>query len=262
MEPHEIERAAEIWDSGNYSAFATLLAPASQQLAKIIGPGAGKTALDLATGTGNLARNLAHHNWTVTGLDLATGLLSKAEKLATADKLDITWTRAPLDDLPTNDTSADLVASTFGLIFAPDPAAALAEAHRVLRPEGTLALAVWPIDGHMARMSATMEPFVDYPLTGPFRWGDPDILRTWLEPGFTDIAISNGFLPWQFPSPENYIDYLLESSPGHVATLQAAGDSAPQLRETLIEFAQTEAKDSNNINLSLEFLTITASRRN
>lgn len=261
MEPHEIERAAAIWDGGDYPALAERIAPAAQRLATIIGPGEGKTALDIATGTGSLARQLAHHDWDTTGLDLAHGLLKQAEKAAHSEGLDISWTRAPLDDLPHGDNTVDLVTSSFGLIFAPDPPAALTEARRVLRPGGTLGLTVWPVDGHMAQMSAAMEPFVDYPLTAPFRWGDTDILRTWLEPGFTDVAISNGFLPWQFPSAEGYIDYLLESSPGHVATTQAAGDAAGRLRDALIEFARERANDNGEIDLSLEFLTITAKRR-
>lgn len=261
MEPHEIDRAASIWDSGNYPSLAARLAPAAHQLAKTIGPGPEKTALDIATGTGSLARELARQQWATTGIDIAPGLLHEAEKTAQAENLDITWRNAPLDDLPMADHTIDLVASSFGIIFAPDPAAALTETHRVLRPGGTLALAVWPSTGHMAQMSTVMEPFVNYPLSGPFRWGDTDVLRTWLEPNFRHPAISNGYLTWQFPSPEAYIDYMLENSPGHVATMRAAADSAPQLRQALIEFAQESASQSGNIDLSLEFFTVTAQRR-
>ena len=261
MEPHEIERAASIWDSGNYLSLATRLAPAAHQLANTIGPGPEKTALDIATGTGSVARELARQQWATTGIDIAPGLLHEAAKIAQAENLDITWHNAPLDDLPFADHTMDLVTSSFGIIFAPDPAAALTEIHRVLRPGGTLALAVWPSTGHMADMSAAMEPFVNYPLSGPFRWGDTDVLRTWLEPNFSHPAISIGYLNWQFSSPEAYINYMLENSPGHVATMRAAGNSAPQLREALIEFVRGSASPIGDIDLSLEFFTVTAQRR-
>lgn len=98
--------------------------------------------LDVACGTGALTRAAASRagpGGAVTGLDLNPGMLAVAARLSPL----IQWQQGTAEALPFPDQSFDAVVSQFGLMFFPDPAAALREMMRVLVPGGRLAVAVW-----------------------------------------------------------------------------------------------------------------------
>ncbi len=104
--------------------------------------GRGNRVLDVACGTGVLARAAASRvgpDGAVTGLDLDPGKLAVAARLSPG----VRWQQGTADALPFSDQSFEAVVSQFGLMFFPDPAAALREMMRVLVPGGTLAVAVW-----------------------------------------------------------------------------------------------------------------------
>jgi ubiquinone/menaquinone biosynthesis C-methylase UbiE len=102
----------------------------------------GDAVLDVATGTGILAREAAGvvgPGGTVAGVDINEGMLAVAQQKAPQ----IDWKVAPAESLPFESGSFDRVVSQFGLMFFEDPVQAIAEMVRVLRPGGTLAVAVW-----------------------------------------------------------------------------------------------------------------------
>jgi SAM-dependent methyltransferase len=103
---------------------------------------AGKRVLDVACGTGILARRLASltgSSQSIVGLDLTPGMLEVARRVAPA----IHWQQGSAEDLPFTDGSFDAVVSQFGLMFFSDRVQALRELLRVLVPGGRLAIAVW-----------------------------------------------------------------------------------------------------------------------
>lgn len=102
----------------------------------------GHRVLDVACGTGILARELASRvgsAGSVTGLDVTPGMLEVARNLAP----DINWRHGNADALPFPDQSYDRVVSQFGMMFFPDRVKSLREMLRVLTPGGRLAVAVW-----------------------------------------------------------------------------------------------------------------------
>jgi SAM-dependent methyltransferase len=104
-------------------------------LAGRVGLGAGKTVVDLAAGTGKLTRPLARTGARVIAVEPVPEMRALIGSAA-VEALDGTAEALPLDD-----ASADVVtvAQAFHWFdFVP----ALAEIHRVLRPDGHLAL-VW-----------------------------------------------------------------------------------------------------------------------
>jgi SAM-dependent methyltransferase len=104
--------------------------------------GAGQRVLDVACGTGVLARAAADRVGTdgaVTGVDVNDGMLAVARRHGP----EIDWRTAPAEALPFEDRTFDAVVSQFGLMFFEDRPAALREMVRVLRPGGRLAVAVW-----------------------------------------------------------------------------------------------------------------------
>jgi ubiquinone/menaquinone biosynthesis C-methylase UbiE len=95
--------------------------------------------LEVAVGTGlNLACYPAEV--TLTGLDLSSGMLELARSRARDLGRAVTLRQGSAHELPFAEASFDTVVCTFGLCAIPDPAAAVGEMTRVLRPGGRLIL--------------------------------------------------------------------------------------------------------------------------
>ncbi|WP_086847924.1 class I SAM-dependent methyltransferase [Amycolatopsis kentuckyensis] len=95
--------------------------------------------LEVAIGTGlNLPCYPAEV--TLTGLDLSEGMLAIARDRARRLGRPVTLRQGSAHELPFPEASFDTVLCTFGLCAIPDPAAAVGEMVRVLRPGGRLIL--------------------------------------------------------------------------------------------------------------------------
>ncbi len=97
-------------------------------------------ALDVGCGTGFFALQLAGLGHRATGVDVAEEMLSRAKEKAAAAGLDIDFSAADAEDLPFPADSFDLVIERHVIWTLPEPARALAEWARVLRPGGHLVL--------------------------------------------------------------------------------------------------------------------------
>ena len=102
----------------------------------------GGTALDVATGTGDLALALARvagPGGCVVGIDFAEAMLEVARRKAHQRGVTVDFRHADALDLPFPTASFDAVTIGFGLRNVSDIPRALAEMARVLRPGGRLA---------------------------------------------------------------------------------------------------------------------------
>ena len=101
----------------------------------------GQLVLDVACGTGVLARQIAQESGPdcVIGIDRNEGMLSVARRLAPA----ISWQTGLAETLPFADSVFDRVVSQFGLMFFDDPTKALREMRRVVKTDGRMVVAVW-----------------------------------------------------------------------------------------------------------------------
>ena len=95
--------------------------------------------LEVAVGTG---RNFDFYPpaATVTGIELSPAMLAIARRHAADLGLDIDLRQGDAQALPFDDNSYDTVTCTLSLCAIPDPATAIAEMKRVLRPGGRLLL--------------------------------------------------------------------------------------------------------------------------
>jgi ubiquinone/menaquinone biosynthesis C-methylase UbiE len=95
--------------------------------------------LDLGCGTGILsARMVDELAVPVVGCDYSAGMLDEAA----ARTRRVAWVQGDALVLPLRDASVDVITSTEAFHWFPDPAGALAEIRRVLRPGGTLLVAL------------------------------------------------------------------------------------------------------------------------
>src|SRR3954447_18780984 len=124
------------WGDGEYERTAAELEPTAREVVARAAIAPGERVLDVACGTGNAGLIAAAAGARVTGLDAAPRLVEVARQRAAAAGADAEFVVGDALDLPFEDGAFDAVVSVFGVIFAPDPARAIAEIVRVLAPGG------------------------------------------------------------------------------------------------------------------------------
>ena len=94
---------------------------------------------DLGCGEGYLTIETARWAKHVTAVDRSAGVLARAKALAARKKFsNITWKKGELEQLPIDDATIDVALLSQALHHAGEPAAALDEASRILKPGGRL----------------------------------------------------------------------------------------------------------------------------
>jgi SAM-dependent methyltransferase len=199
------------WDAGSYEDTAGLeLAPVAAAVVSQAALAAGDNVLDLACGSGNAALLAAAKGARVTGIDRAERLLEVARRRARADGLDATFLTGDVLTLPVANASADVVLSVFGVIFASDPAAALREIARVLRPGGRALVSAWMPTGPINDMLAAVGRVVGR-ITGEsppvrFAWSVAETVGPVASgPGLMLRSTTPGTLAIRAASPEAYV---------------------------------------------------------
>lgn len=177
-----------MWGQGPYERITATLVEAQEDLVAALGPQEGQKWLDVATGTGAVARIAARAGADVTGLDLAPDLIETAKRETEAERLDVTFDVGDAEALPYEDASFDVVVSTYGVMFAPDHEAVARELARVCRPGGRLGLACWQEASGVGDMFRVMKPFQPAPppagVGNQFAWGDETYVRELLGDAF------------------------------------------------------------------------------
>jgi SAM-dependent methyltransferase len=201
--------AAEVYEEFFVPALFGEWAPRLADAAQLA---AGQAVLDVACGTGVLAREAAARvspGGSVTGLDRNDGMLAVAARKAPS----IAWRPGRAESLPFPDGAFDAVVCQFGLMFFEDRAAALKEMGRVLRPGGRLAVAVWDAaersPGYADMIALLQRLFGDRianELRGPFTLGDTAVLRAlFAEAGIANVEIRTIEGRARFPSLEAWV---------------------------------------------------------
>ncbi len=178
----------------------------------------GQRVLDLAAGpgdTGFLAAELVRPGGSLISSDASAVMLGVAGGRARdLGVTNVEFRRLELDwiDLPT--ASVDATLCRWGLMFAEDPAGALQEMRRVLRPGGHLALAVWDAPEEnpwatiptraLVELGHTEPPDPNAP--GMFVLADPAKLTDLLESaGFVEVIVEPVDLARRNAAVDQYI---------------------------------------------------------
>jgi demethylmenaquinone methyltransferase / 2-methoxy-6-polyprenyl-1,4-benzoquinol methylase len=106
-----------------------------RRLVDLAAPGRGTRALDLATGTGDIAFGLAAAGADVVGLDVTLRMIQLARKKTTKPGA-AAFIVGDMLALPFPDRSFDVLTIGYGLRNVPDLDTAIAELFRVVRPGG------------------------------------------------------------------------------------------------------------------------------
>ncbi|HEY5429527.1 MAG TPA: class I SAM-dependent methyltransferase [Solirubrobacteraceae bacterium] len=210
--------------SDNYARWLApvIFTPWAEVLIERVGVRAGDQVLDVASGTGVVAR-LASAHATETGRvvasDVSATMLARAAAHPVAHGgAPIEYVQASVEALPVPDATFDIVLCQQGLQFFGDRAAAVRELRRVLRPGGSAGVAVWA-DGFR------LEPFDDYaeaavtaglqpPFPGAFEnatfvMGADEVRMLFDGAGFSTVEVATVKLTTVWPDAESAVAGIL-----------------------------------------------------
>lgn len=256
-------RQSVMWGAAPFERVAAEIADVHDDLVDRLEPLRGVKFLDVACGTGGIAERAAVRGADVVGADFATSLIETARARASERNLGIHYDVADAERLPYDEGTFDVVASCFGVMFAPDHQAAADELKRVCRPGGRLGLACWTPDGTIGdffRLGASFQPPPPAGAGSPVAWGSESHVRALLEDAF-DLEFVALETPQVGESGEQ-LWQLFSTSFGPTKTL---ADSLPpdrraDLRRAYVEFWENYRTD-DGIRQPRQYLVTLGHRR-
>jgi SAM-dependent methyltransferase len=215
----------------------------SAWLVDAIEPQPGHRVLELAAGSGDtgfLAAELIQPGGTLISSDVVDEMLEQARARAAELGIgNVEFRTIDAEWIDVGTAELDGVLARWVYMLLADPATALGETRRVLRPGGRVALAAWagpeanpwaaaPM-AELAAMGAVDPPDLDAPNMFAFR--DPARIRELLEQaGFTDIAIEQIPIVYRFASLDDWWDTQLDLS---TSLAESVGALTPAQRDDL-----------------------------
>jgi SAM-dependent methyltransferase len=112
----------------------------------------GKTLLEIGVGAGTDFVNWVRNGAFATGIDLTERGVSLTRERLALEGLRAEVRRADAENLPFTDNAFDIVYSNGVLHVPPNPARAIAEAHRVLKPGGTFVGLIYHVNSWVGFM--------------------------------------------------------------------------------------------------------------
>jgi len=218
-----------LWSAGarDWAEFQEVnFRPAYEAVFARVGLKAGMAYLDVGCGAGLAANIAASRGVRVSGVDAAEGLLAIARQRTPKGDFRL----GDLEELPFADRSFDIVTGFNSFQFAGNPAAALAEARRVTKPGGTIAILTWgkPEGMEMASLVTARRPLMPPPppgTPGPFALSDETTLRAFAASG--GLKLEEIFdVPCAFAYPDLATALRgLKSSGDALKTVEIAGEA-------------------------------------
>jgi ubiquinone/menaquinone biosynthesis C-methylase UbiE len=240
-------------------------APMAAALVDVAAPRPGERALDVACGTGVVARLVAERvgsTGAVAGLDANPGMLTVARSVQGPDAA-IEWHQSSAEKLPFSDGAFDLVTCQMGLQFFPDKAAALREQRRVLAPGGRVALNLpGPTPPLFQAFADALARHVGPPAAGfvqvVFSLHDAGEIRALMtEAGFQDVRVEAATATLPLPAPVDFMWQYIHSTP-LAGVIGQVGDEQRDALERDVADAWRAAEVDGGLSLAVRTTTVTA----
>ena len=246
------DRIAPIYDTWANGQHARMAA----RLVDLAAPAKGHQVLDVATGTGLVAHLVAERTdpGLVIGIDLSPNMLSIARSRNTKN---IQFMGMAAEHLVFRPSTFDMVTMGEALAYLADPVRALEEAHRVLRPDGRLALSC------QRRSLNTRAQDLFFQGLGPLarrhylsfpryssersRFGEPDVLKEMLsDAGFELTRLTETVTGGRTNDAREWTELMAGAGPLPYTLIRALGPRYRNELEAEVEAAMASLGDPDD----------------
>jgi len=248
----------------------------TDRMIKLAGIKQGDYVLDLATGTGDPAIDVARIVQTkghVVAVDFSKQRLEIARKRAKEQGLDkiITFKECDIENIELSTSKFDAIMSRWGLMFFSNLNDLLVRIHNALLPDsGVFVAAIWSTRGKV--------PFMNIPLSvldrlgvpplsttvDPFRLSDISKLsKMFFKAGFQEASIEGVPVTFEFDSTEKFLDFAYESSSSlrdRIAATYPKLEDQEEIRKAILEEAKRYSDSKNRLQLVNETLLVAGRR--
>lgn len=214
--------------------------PASVALLEAASLRPGQRVLDVACGTGLIARLAAERvgsSGTVTGLDLSPDMIKVAREVS---PLSVAWHVGDATSLPFPDDAYDVVLCQMGLMFMQDRHAAVAEMRRVTAPGGRVVIntpgAIQPLFALMEQalvdhISADLGGFVQ----AVFSMHDPEEVESLLrDAGLVDATAAASTAAFNLGAPVEFLWQYVNLTPMGTFVAQASARAQEAIEHDVV----------------------------
>lgn len=239
----------DTWANGQHARMA-------ERLVKLAAPDKGDQVLDVATGTGLVAHLAAERTdpGLVIGIDLSPNMLAIARSRKAKN---VQFMGMAAERLVFRPATFDMVTMGEALAYIADPTRALEEAHRVLRPDGTLALSC------QRRSLNTRAQDLFFQGLGPLarrhylsfpryssersRFGEPDVLKRMLsDAGFEVTRLTETVTGGRTNGAREWTELMAGAGPLPYTLIRALGPRYRNELEAEVEAAMASLGDPDD----------------
>ncbi|MET0757941.1 MAG: methyltransferase domain-containing protein [Mycobacterium sp.] len=264
---HEVWQAmAPGWERWR-AELADALAPVREWLVRALGPRPGETVLELGAGTGETgfaAAAILGEDGRLISTDFAPEMIEVARRRGTELGLgNVVYRVIDAEQIELDSGSVDGVLCQSTYMLVADPAAALAETRRVLRPDGRLALSVWGAPdrnpwasiGGMVLVERGQMTRPEPGAPGVFSMGSEERIRALLAgAGFRSVRMEDVTVHFSFRDLDDYERWIIDvGGPFAMAVRGLSEDEREvfraRLREAFVPFAADGGYDLSGVAL-------------
>ena len=248
----------------------------TDKMIKLAGIKQGDYVLDLATGTGDPAIDVARivqRKGHVVAVDFSQLRLEIARKRAKEQGVDkiITFNESDIENIDLSTSKFDAILSRWGLMFFSNLDDLLVRIHNALLPDsGVFVAAIWSTQEKV--------PFMKIPLSvldrlglpplstavDPFRLSDvSELSKILFKAGFREATIEGASVTFEFESAEKFLDFAYETSSSlrsRIADTYPELEDQEEIRKAILEEAKTYSDSKNRLHLCNETLLVAGRR--
>jgi SAM-dependent methyltransferase len=236
----------------------------SERLVELAGVRSGSRVLDIAAGYGEPALTAARRagpEGRVVATDISAEMLAFGRDRAVAAGLgNVEFIESDASSLDFPQESFDAAVSRWGIIFEPDAEAAAGRIRGFLRPGARMAIASWGEPDQVPFLSipmrTTMErlgvPSPPAGTPGPLSRPTPTAIGGLLEGGgFSNVAVEQAEVTFEFDSPEHFTTYIRAiSAPIRAMIDQNAGEAQEEAWNAITQAAADAGGGSGPLSFS------------